>query len=143
MKFWDPSAIMPLIARESTSKSARAIHARDRQMFVWWAAEIECVSAISRIERDGVSADEIARCLERLDALASGWDEVDPGASVRRAARRLLRTHELRAGDALQLAAALQASEGLPSMLDFVCQDTRLNEAARREGFVVVDPLTA
>jgi len=139
MKFWDPSAIIPLVRSEANSRSARAIHANDRQMFVWWGAEIECVSALSRIERDGAPSDEIARSLERLDTLASGWDEVDPSDTVRRAARRLLRTHDLRAGDALQLAAALQASEGLPSMLDFVSQDSRLNDAARREGFVVID----
>jgi len=109
-------------------------------MFVWWATEIECVSAIARHERSGNDPEDIGRYIERLDALASGWDEVDPSDTVRRTARRLLRTHDLRAGDALQVAAALQASEGFPSILDFVSQDTRLNEAARREGFAVVDP---
>ncbi len=143
MKFWDPSAIIPLVLGEATSRTARRIHAEDRQMFVWWGAEIECVSAISRIERDGVGANEIERSLDRLDGLISGWDEVDPGTTIRRTARRLLRTHDLRAGDALQLAAALQASEGFTSMLDFVCQDSRLNEAARREGFFVIDPRAA
>lgn len=143
MRFWDPSAIMPLVAQEATSRSARTIHDRDRQMFVWWGAEIECVSAISRIERQGVTTEEISRCLDRLDLLLVGWTEVDASDAVRRNARRLLRTHELRAGDALQLAAALQASEGFTSMLDFVCQDSRLNEAARREGFFVIDPRAA
>ena len=139
MKFWDPSAIMPLVIWEGTSRNARSIHAQDRQMFVWWAAEVECVSALSRIERRGTKPEEIELGLERLDSFVSSWVEVDPSSTVRRTARRLLRTHDLRAGDAFQLAAALKASEDLPSMLDFVCQDSRLNEAARREGFNVVD----
>jgi len=143
MKFWDPSAILPILRAEPTSKSALKIHREDGQMFVWWATEVECISAIARHERSGLDTDEISRYLDRLDALASAWDEVDPSAVVRRTARRLLRTHDLRTGDALQLAAAIQASEGLPSMLDFVSQDSRLNEAARREGFTVVDPRTA
>lgn len=142
MRFWDPSAITPLIRTEPTTRSVRKIHTEDRQMFVWWATEIECVSAIARHERSGLDSEAISVYLNRLDALAAGWDEVDPSDTVRRTARRLLRTHDLRAGDALQLAAALQASEGFASMLDFVSQDSRLNEAAQREGFVVVDPRT-
>ncbi|MEX2557553.1 MAG: PIN domain-containing protein [Actinomycetota bacterium] len=140
MRFWDPSAIIPLLREENTSRSARSIHSDDGRMFVWWGAELECVSAVARVERTGADPEEISESLQRLDAFASGWDEVGPGATVRRSARRLLRTHDLRVADALQLAAALQASEGIPSMLDFVSQDSRLNDAARREGFIVVDP---
>jgi hypothetical protein len=49
-----------------------------------------------------------------------------------------LRVHALRAGDSLQLAAALVACEGRPGGLQFVSLDDRLNEAALREGFRVV-----
>lgn len=143
MRFWDPSAIIPLILMEPTSRSAKAIHERDREMFVWWGAEMECVSAIARLERAGLHLDNVDGSLKRLDTLINGWAEVDPSSIVRRSARRLLRTHDLRAADALQLAAAIQASEGFTSMLDFVSQDSRLNEAARREGFNVVDPRDA
>jgi hypothetical protein len=54
-------------------------------------------------------------------------------------ARRLLRVHPLRAADSLQLAAAVLASEGRPSTLEFVCLDDRLGIAAQREGFRVRD----
>ena len=50
-------------------------------------------------------------------------------------AQRLLRLHPLRAADALQLAAAVVASEHEPRSLDFVCLDERLAAAASREGF--------
>jgi hypothetical protein len=46
----------------------------------------------------------------------------------------------MRAGDALQLAAAIAASEGHPATLAMVTLDERLALAAEREGFPVVRP---
>ncbi len=107
-------------------------------MCVWWATEVECASALSRLEREGALTDRaMATALDRLDQLAESWNEVQPGSAVRRAARRLLRVHALRAADSLQLAAAVIASEGLPASLTVVTLDERLAAAARREGFVV------
>jgi hypothetical protein len=51
---------------------------------------------------------------------------------------RLLRVHDLRAADALQLAAGLAAAEGRPATLPFVCLDERLAATAEREGFPVL-----
>jgi predicted nucleic acid-binding protein len=81
-----------------------------------------------------------ATALERLDALKNAWHEIQPLESIRRTARRLLRVHELRAADSLQLAAALAAAEGRPDALELVSLDDRLVEAARREGFRVLEP---
>jgi hypothetical protein len=50
----------------------------------------------------------------------------------------MLRVHDLRAADALQLAAGVAAAEGRPATLAFVCLDERLAAAAEREGFGVV-----
>jgi hypothetical protein len=44
----------------------------------------------------------------------------------------------LRAGDALQLAAALVAANDRPHAHEFLSGDVRLREAATREGFKVV-----
>jgi predicted nucleic acid-binding protein len=97
------------------------------------------VSALARRERDGLLTPEGADdALTRLDALRERWDEIEPAETVRRTARRLLRVHPLRGGDALQLAAALVASEGDPAALAFVSLDERLAVAAQREGFHVV-----
>ena len=107
-------------------------------MLVWWGTEVECVSAIARVERDGDLPSDLARAaLERLDGFSNGWSEVQAGEFVRRSARRLLRVHSLRAADALQLAAAVVAAEGDPASLEVVTLDDRLTDAARREGFVV------
>ena len=53
--------------------------------------------------------------------------------------RRLLRLHPLRTADSLQLAAALIATNHQPQKLSFVCNDARLSNAARKEGFTVID----
>jgi len=107
-------------------------------MCVWWATEVECVSALARLERDGALTEAATNlALERLDLLAESWNEVQPVAAVRGAARRLLRVHALRAADAFQLGAAVVAAEGQPASLEIVTLDERLASAARREGFSV------
>ena len=138
MRFWDSSAIIPLAVAEASTTAMQAIAEDDPVMCVWWATEIECVSALARLERVGALTDTATTAaLERLGLLAEAWNEVQPVAAVRAAARRLLRVHALRAADALQLAAAVVLAEGLPSSLGIVTLDERLAAAARREGFTV------
>lgn len=138
MRFWDSSAILPLLVGEAATDAMRAIAREDDSMLVWWATPVECVSALGRLEREGNVSDEaVVSAIERLDAFADAWNEVQPVAAVRRTARRLLRVHPLRAADALQLSAAVVACEGNPATLEIVTLDDRLVEAARREGFVV------
>lgn len=140
MKFWDSSAIVPLLVGEATTGSMQTLASEDPLMLVWWGTPVECVSAISRLDRDGdLTSDGATAALQRLDALAGGWHEVQPVEAARIAARRLLRVHALGAADALQLAAAVVASEGHAASLEVVTLDDRLIDAARREGFVVRD----
>jgi uncharacterized protein len=128
-----------LLAAEPTSVGVHELFASDPALVVWWGTELECVSAVSRREREGTRGDP-ALALGRLDALVAHWTEVGPSAQVRRAARRLLRVHALRAADALQLAAGLAAAEAHATSLPFVTSDRRLAAAARREGFPVIEP---
>ncbi len=110
-------------------------------MIVWWATETECLSALARLEREGrLDTDGMAVATRRLASLADAWQEVQPGSRLRQTAARLLRTHPIRAGDALQLAAAIVAADGEPGALPFVTLDERLALAADREGFRVVVP---
>jgi predicted nucleic acid-binding protein len=137
VKFWDSSAIVPLLVSEATTETMQAVAADDPSMLVWWATPVECVSAISRLERDGsLTTDGTGVALQRLDALAEAWNEIQPVEAARIAARRVLRVHALRAADALQLAAALIAAERNPGSLELVTLDDRLLDAARREGFI-------
>jgi predicted nucleic acid-binding protein len=145
LRFWDSSAIVPLIVAEASTDGLLTSAAQDPVMCVWWATEVECTSALSRLEREGALTDTaIITAFERLDQLAESWNEVQPTAALRGAARRLLRVHQLRCADSLQLAAAVIASEGLPASLNIVTLDEQLASAARREGFVVqgADPLS-
>jgi uncharacterized protein len=140
MRFWDASAVIPLIAAEDGRAGMLTRLQEDTQMLAWWGTSLEIVSAFARREREGaLSADEVTVALGALRQLADGWHEVVPSDSVRRTAERLSRVHPLRAADSLQLAAAVTAADYDPSTLEFVCLDARLNAAARREGFVVID----
>ena len=139
MKFWDASAIVPLLVHEAPSDALLAILEQDPSMLVWWGSVVECASAIARRQRDqSLKASDAGVAFARLRALADAWLEVVPSDAVREQAQRALRLHPLRSADSLQLAAALVASEHQPATLAFVCLDERLNEAATREGFDVV-----
>ncbi len=140
MKFWDSSAIVPLLVAEPTTPFVQALASRDPEMLVWWGSEIECVSALSRLERAAaLDVDGVALASDRLRQLANGWHEIEPSEIVRESATRFLRVHPLRAADALQLAAAFTAAEQRPALLQFVTLDERLAGAARKEGFAMVD----
>lgn len=139
MRFWDASAVVPLILSEPTTTGLLALLERDPVMLVWWGTPVECTSAVARREREGaLAAADAARVLDRLRRIAAGWQEVLPADAVRTIAQRLLRVHPLRTSDSLQLAAAIVASEHEPASLEFVCLDERLNDAAGREGFALV-----
>jgi predicted nucleic acid-binding protein len=141
VRFWDSSAIVPLLVDEPAHAAAAHEFGRDPDVLAWWATPVECVSALARLERDGaLTADGVRDSLTRLDALAAAWHEIQPVAPIRQRAIRLLRVHPLRAADALQLGAALVAAEDQPSSLPFITFDERLALAAEREGFVVVQP---
>lgn len=111
---------------------------QDDRMVVWWETRIECMSAIFRRSRaQGLEETSASRARQALDLLSATWSEIEPGRVVRALAERLLAVHALRAADALQLAAALTWSDGAPRGVTVVCLDSRLREAAVREGFIV------
>ena len=143
MKFWDASAIVPLLVAEPTTRPLQALAGHDPDMLVWWGSKVECGSALSRLERAAaLDLKAVSIAFQRLKQLADGWHEVEPGAIVRESAMRFLRVHPLRAADALQLAAAFVAAERRPPSLEIVTLDERLADAARREGFVLVDVIS-
>lgn len=141
MRFWDSSAIVPLLVRETSSTRSKALLREDPVVLAWWAAEVECASALARLEREqNLSRKAAVGAYQRLAAFRDAWNEVQPTAVLKETAARLLRVHVLRAADALQLAAAIVAAEGRPSTLNFVCFDERLATAARKEGFEIIGP---
>jgi uncharacterized protein len=140
VKFWDASAIVPLLMTDTATRAVQTLATKDAAMLVWWATEVECASAIARLEREGALDEAAVReAFQRLTQIATGWHEVDPSDAIRETAVRFLRVHPLRAADALQLAAAFIAAERRPSSLEVVTLDDRLAAAARKEGFVVIE----
>lgn len=139
MRFWDASAILPLLVDEPRSAAIVARLSEDPAAAVWWYTPVECWSALARLERERrLTEDGLGAAAGLLAAAARRWTEIPPVDRVRDQAIRLLRTHALRAADALQLAAALVLSDFDPQTLPFVTLDERLAAAARREGFEVL-----
>jgi len=140
VKFWDASALIPLLADEPTRERLLKILEADPEMLAWWGTPVEIASALARREREKLlTADQVEAALAAARQLADSWHEIVPSTSVRRTAERLLRVHALRAADSLQLAAALIAADHDPTTLEMVCLDARLATAARREGFTVLE----
>ncbi len=141
MRFWDSSALLPLIHEEGRSSECRRLLRLDRAVAVWALTRTEMVSALRRREREGdLSRDAIRTCLRRIELLAARWTEVDALVPVRDRAERVLANHPLRAADALQLAAALTLADDRPRGWFVITCDDRLAAAAELEGFDIVVP---
>lgn len=139
MRYWDSSALVALLVAEPESARRFELLQQDPSVVTWWGSQIECASALNRLHREGaLDARQLDQSLDQLRLLAATWLEIRPMQRVRNRAMRLLRVHRLRGADAVQLAAALTASREDPATLDIVCSDSRLSEAARREGFAVL-----
>ena len=71
MKFWDASAVIPLLLAEPQRAALLGELERDPVMLVWWGTPVECVSAIARREREGALGAEQARAADRLQLAAA------------------------------------------------------------------------
>ena len=139
MRFWDASAVVPLLVTERTTQPLMALLKDDTAMVVWWGTAVECASAVARLERAGEStASAVRGAFESLELLRASWIEIAPSDAARERASRLLRVHPLRAADALQLAAALEWTAGAPEGHQAVTLDVRLSAAMAREGLTTL-----
>jgi hypothetical protein len=113
----------------------------DPVQVVWCFARTEVVSALRRLRHeDRVDPDDLRRMEQRLERMSTRWSEVHALYPVRDVAERLLRTHRLRAADALQIGAALVAVDARPKGRMLISLDDALLAAAEREGFDAVRP---
>jgi uncharacterized protein len=137
--FWDTSGLVPLCCLQlQTALANRTARSYARQV-TWWATAIEAVSSINRLYRErALTAAGRQQALTRLTYLRRRWNEIAPSEEVRDGAERLLGVHTLRAGDALQLSAALVWCGQRPQGRPFVGADGALATAAEAEGFRVI-----
>lgn len=141
MRFWDTSGVVPLTVTEDRTDAMLDVLRDDPRMVAWWGTAVEVISAVARRHREGVlDATGVDAAIGRMRGYRAAWTEIEPSERLRETAIRLVRTHPLRAADALQLAAAIAASGDRPSDLPFVTLDTRLALAASKEGFPVICP---
>jgi uncharacterized protein len=137
VKFWDTSALTPLILEESRSREMRRLMIADPNCVVSFITLVELQSALARrLKYDAMETRQNAASF--LSALESGWTVADDYAEIVQRARRLASLYGLRAADAMQLASAISMFGGGP--MDFVTLDEELAEAARAEGFPVIGP---
>lgn len=141
MRFWDSSAVVPLLIEQQRSPRAAAWVSGDDAMVVWTLTPVEVVSALRRLVHEGALSEDAARVAEvRLGEMMDRCHVVIDVEAVKSLATRLLRLHPLRALDALQLGAALHWTEGHPQGRTLHTLDNRLAHAAEREGFMVPPP---
>lgn len=139
MRFWDSSAVVPLLVAQPSSAEADRWIGDDGLIAIWTLTPIEVGSAVRRLVREGAIAERAADEAERrTDQLLRACHLVVDVESVKRRAARLLRVHALRAADALQLGAAMEWAVGHPEGRIVHTFDDRLAAAARREGFTVL-----
>lgn len=137
--FWDSSAVVPCFLPENRSVEVASWLRSDRAIALWWASPVEVQAALYRRQREQrLPTAFLTEALRRLEDFVEDADFVAPTRRVRDRASRVLSSHQLRAADALQLAAALVWWEEAPRREAFVSLDARLREAARREGFTLL-----
>ena len=133
--FWDTSALVPLCVRQGTTTRAIALY-ESFEAVVWWATSVEIASALARLVRmKQLNSSDWAKAGRIATALASGWSVIQPSEAVRTKATELVDDYDLRAADALQLAAALAWCENIPQGRVFLTADQKLQEAALLSGF--------
>jgi uncharacterized protein len=139
VRFWDTSALIPLVVAEAGSARAERWLREDPRVVVWTLTRVELLSALARRRRtDPSAAPRLVTARREVVRAWEGWFEITAVEVVRRHAERIVETHALRAADALQIGAALVAAEDGPEGLQFVTFDSSQAIAAEREGFHVL-----
>jgi hypothetical protein len=138
VRFFDASAIVKRYIREQGSTQVRRLLS-DGDVAISRLSEVEVTSAFARLARErAISLAQRDRALAAFLGDLPAWTIVEMTPAVTQSARRLLFRHVLRAGDALQLGAALVLQDGLGQPLrQFVAHDVRLVAAARAEQLAV------
>jgi hypothetical protein len=139
VRFWDASALVPLLILERGTAFAARWLRQDPGVVVWTLTRVELLSALARQRRDdrrGAAALSAARrdLLQEWER----WSEITAVDVVRRHAERLVETHPIRAADALQIGAALVAAQQNPELYEFVTLDEVQATAAEREGLRIL-----
>jgi len=133
--FWDASALVPLCVTQSLTPKSISLY-QNYEVVVWWATPIGIASALARLVRiQQLDSSGWIKSRKLAEALADSWSVIRPTQAIQGNAIQLVNRFGLKAGDALQLAAALDWCEDLPNGEVFLTADQKLREAAVISGF--------
>jgi predicted nucleic acid-binding protein len=133
--FWDASALVPLCVQQGVTFSVDSLY-KEYRAVVWWATPVEIASALARLARTReINSSELAGARQVAKALAEEWSVVQPSDPLRSNAAQLVERYDLKAADAMQLAAALDWCENSPRNEVFLTTDQKLRQAALLSGF--------
>lgn len=132
--YWDSSALLKrYVPEEGSEKVARllrrGINATSRLTFVELAA-----AASRRFRQLHISRADLARVLADVEADETEFHVVDLLPDIAAEARELVRTHPLRAADAVQLASCLDLRRRFGGGVTLVAWDRDLLDVARALG---------
>jgi predicted nucleic acid-binding protein len=137
IRYFDASALVKRYVVEEHSETVQGLLSSG-SVATSRLSEVEVVSALARRCREGAFSeserdrtfDQIPRDFERFHVI-----EIVP--EITALTYDLLRKHNLRAGDSLQLASCLYLSAKLGRDVPLIGFDSRLTEAAEAEGLAV------
>lgn len=130
MIYLDASALVKLVKREPETDALRShLVQRDLAVASSSIAAIELNRAVLRTGGEALVLDRARQVIAELDLLPVDQGIVESASAIEPAALRTL--------DAVHLASALRIGDGL---VEFVCYDGRLSEAARAAGLPVSSP---
>ena len=140
--FADASAVAKRYLDEPGMASVRV----QAELVVSELSRVEVASAIWFKHRTGgLTADEARTLLDVFELEWFGSAEADPDfvlialdSDILDTGAATVATHELRTGDAIQIASAVHARRTLPELTEFLCFDVRLRRAAASEGFALL-----
>ncbi len=144
VNYWDTSAIVALILKEDASQILMDLYEDHSPIYTWTLSSIEVYSAIHRRSKMAkVTAGELQSWLKRWEIIQACINYIEAIPLVKKISENVLRVHELKAADSLQLAAAIFLRN--PSALMhtdkksfFLTTDKQLAKAAFKEGFEVL-----
>ena len=83
MRFWDASALIPLLLQEQQTGLLKKLAQEDEAIVAWWGSPVECLSALARLRRENaLSSAEEEQAQTVLRALMTAWTEVEPSGFI-------------------------------------------------------------
>lgn len=138
--YFDTSALLKLLVDEPDAETIRTLYRDARVVCTHAIAYVEVLAGLGKAERMGRIPEELMpRLLEQVDRLWTQIDVVQMDEMMSRRAGQLALRHDLRAFDAVHLAAAEQAFGvvGRRSRYRLVATDKRMRAGARALGIEI------